>query len=93
MAKFEFDLESAEYELETIEDLFSVFWGFFNEERPFGEKIDTIASSLFVNQCKTYESVLNAAWDKVRRVRADMEAAINKGYLERRKNGGEAVCG
>lgn len=39
MANFEFDLEQAEQALDNVEDLFSVFWGFFVEERPFGEKV------------------------------------------------------
>lgn len=77
MAKNEFDLEQAEYELDNVEDLLSVFWGFFNEERPFGEKADTAAAIWFVKRCKIYESIINAAWDKVRSVRAEMMSAIN----------------
>ena len=90
MAKFEFDLESAECELENVENLLSVFFGFFNEERPFGKKIDATKALYFVDQCKTYESVLHAAWDKIREVRADMETAIEQYYHESKK-GGEAA--
>lgn len=90
MAKNEFDLEQAEYELDNVEDLLSVFWGFFNEERPFGEKADTAEAIWFVKRCKIYESVINAAWDKVRKLRIDMETAIEKQYSESRKKGGEA---
>lgn len=90
--KFEFDLEQAEAELNNVEDLLAVFWGFFNEERPFGEEANAAAALWFVHQCKTYESVVNAAWDKVRKVRADMEAAIEKQYREaEQKKGGEAA--
>lgn len=90
--KFEFDLEQAEVELNYVEDLFSVFWGFFVEERPFGEEVDVAAALWFIHSCKTYESVINAAWDKVRKVRADMEAAIERHYLEaKQKKGGEAA--
>lgn len=89
MANFEFDLEQAEMELNNVDNLLSVFWGFFNEERPLG-KADTVANSYFVESCKTYESVINAAWDKVRQVRANMEAAIEKRYSSP-KNGGEAA--
>lgn len=80
MANFNFDLETAEYELENIENLLSVFWGFFNEERPLEEKANTTAACLFVTQCKTYESVFVAAWDKVQAIREDMETAIKKQY-------------
>lgn len=46
----------------------------------------------FVNQCRIYESVINATWDKVRKVRADMEAAIEKYYREaKQKKGSEAA--
>lgn len=89
--KFEFDLESAEQELENTENLISVFFGFFNEERPVGKKIDTAEASWFVTQCKIYESVINAAWDKIRKLRADMEIAIEKQYSESEKKGGEAA--
>ncbi len=88
--KFEFDLEQAENELESIEDLLSVFFGFFVEERPFGE-VDTTSALWFVHQCKTYESVVNAARDKVRKVRADMEAAIENHYHGENTKGGEAA--
>lgn len=91
MAKFEFDLEQAEIALDDVDDLLSVFWSFFVEERPFGDKVDTAAALWFVDRCGIYESVINAAWDKVRRVRAEMEAAINKGYIESKKKGGEAA--
>lgn len=68
------------------------FGGFFNEERPFGEKVDTTAALWFVHSCKTYESVINAAWDKVCKVRADMNSAIEKQYREaKQKKGGEAA--
>lgn len=90
--KFEFDLEQAETELDNVEDLLSVFWGFFAEERPFGKEVNTVSALWFINQCKTYESVVNAAWDKVRKLRADMEAAIEKHYHEAgQKKGGEAA--
>lgn len=58
MAKFEFDLESAECELNNVENLLSVFWGFFNEERPFGKELNTAAALWFVQSCKPYESVI-----------------------------------
>lgn len=90
--KIEFDLEQAEVELDNAADLLAVFWGFFSEERPFGEDPDTAAALWFVHQCKIYESVVNAAWDKVRKVRADMEAAIENQYCEaKQKKGGEAA--
>lgn len=41
MAKFEFDLEEAEQGLDNVENLLSVFWGFFNEERPLEEELNT----------------------------------------------------
>lgn len=92
MANFEFDLEQAEQALDNAEDLLSVFWGFFAEERPFGEEVDVAAALWFIQSCKTYESVVNAAWDKVRKVRADMEAAIESHYREaKQKKGGEAA--
>ena len=91
MAKFEFDLEQAEQALDDVTNLLSVFWGFFNEERPLFEDPDTFKARWFVQGCKTYESVLNAAWDKVREVHADMEAAINKHYHKDNKKGGEAA--
>ncbi len=87
MANFEFDLENAEYELENVENLLSVFFGFFNEERPFGEKIDPTKAIWFTARCKTYESVINAAWDKVHKLRADMEAVT----CGENKKGGEAA--
>lgn len=90
MANFNFDLESTECELENIENLISVFWGFFNEERPFGEKIDKTEALYFVKSCKIYDSVINAAWDKIRAIRAEMEAAIEQQYRESKK-GGEAA--
>lgn len=90
--KFEFDLEQAEMELDNVEDLLSVFFGFFVEERPFGKKADATSALWFVDQCKIYESVVNAAWDKVRKVRADMEAAIDSHYREaKQKKDGEAA--
>lgn len=91
MAKFEFDLEQAEMALDDVENLLSVFWGFFAEERPSDENAEFTEALWFAQSCKPYESVLNAAWDKVRQVRAEMEAAINKGYIESRKKGGEAA--
>ena len=84
---FEFDLESAECELEDVENLLSVFFGFFNEERPFGKNIDAAAAFWFVNQCEIYKSVLNAAWDKIRKLRTDMEA-VTCGEV---KKGGEVA--
>ena len=80
MARFEFDLETAEQALDDVANLLSVFWGFFNEERPLFEDPDAFKARWFVQGCKTYESVLTAARDKVRDVRADMEAAIEKHY-------------
>lgn len=91
MAKFEFDLEQAEIALGDVENLLSVFWGFFAEERQLNEKDDTVSALWFVQNCTPYESVLNAAWDKVRSVRADMEAVINKTYSESKKKAGEAA--
>lgn len=91
MAKFEFDLEEAENELDNVENLFSVFWGFFNEERPIEDNIDANSAEVFVRGCKPYESVLNAAWDKVRCLRANMEAAIEKHYHSKKSKGGEAA--
>ncbi|MCH5204295.1 MAG: hypothetical protein J1F03_06075 [Oscillospiraceae bacterium] len=82
MARFEFDLEMAEQALDDVANLLSVFWGFFNEERPLFEDPDAFKARWFVQGCKTYESVLTAAWDKVRDVRADMEAAIDSHYKE-----------
>lgn len=90
MANFEFDLEIAEYELKNVENLLSVFFDFFNEERPFGEKIDPTEAIWFTDRCKTYESVINAAWNKIRKIRADMETAIEQHYHESKK-GGEAA--
>lgn len=90
MAKFDFDLETAEYELEIIDDLLSVFLGFF-EERP--EENDILAARLFVSQCKIYESVLVAAWDKLKAIRGDMKTAIAK-YFEKeklKKKGGDVA--
>lgn len=88
--KFEFDLEDAELELDNVDNLLSVFWGFFYEERPFGEKSNAAMNTWFVKRCKIYESVINAAWDKVRKLLIDMETAIEKQYSESRKKGGEA---
>lgn len=91
MAKFEFDLEQAEMALDDAENLLAVFWGFFAEERPSDENAELTEALWFAQSCKPYESVLNAAWDKVRKVRADMEATIEQQYRESKKKGGEAA--
>lgn len=91
MARFEFDLEDAVQELDDAENLLSVFWGFFNEERPFGKKIDATHATLFVEQCKLYDSVMRAAWGKVRSLRTEMESAIENHYHGDNQKGGEAA--
>lgn len=89
--KFEFDLEQAEQELDDVENLLSVFWGFFNEERPLDEKANTAAALWFVRGCRIYDSVINAAWDKIRKVRVEMESAIESHYHGENRKGGEAA--
>ncbi len=91
MANFDFDLENAENELDDVEKLISVFLGFFDEERPFGEKPDTTEALVFVHNCETYESVIHAGFDKIRRLHADMETAIEKYFSESKKEGGEVA--
>ncbi len=87
MAKFEFDLESAKAELERAENLLSVFLGFFSEERPIGNPPDKSAVIWFVKNCEIYESVIGACLDKLRKLSADMETAIDKACKENRKGG------
>lgn len=91
MEKFEFDLEEAEQELDNVENLLSVFWGFFNEERPLEEELNTTAALWFVQSCKPYDSVILAAWDKIRKLHAEMESAINNHYHGDKQKGGEAA--
>ena len=79
MAKCKLDLEQVESVLRDTENLLAVFWWFFAEERPDEEKYDPAAALWFLQSCKPYESVLNAAWDKVRQVRTDVNTAIEKG--------------
>lgn len=91
MQKFEIDLEQVEHELDDTLNLLSIFWGFFNEERPFGDKINELEALLFVNSCKTYESVINVAWDKLRNLHSDVKTAIETHYSKHKKEGGEAA--
>ncbi len=90
MEKFEFDLEQARYELENIENLISVFWDFFSEGRPIGNPPDKCETFLFVQKSETYESVIITVWDKIRKIRADMETAIDR-TCEKSRKGGEVA--
>ena len=96
MAKFEFDLEQADVALENAENLLSIFWNFFCIERPAGEaKPDSTEVLWFVRNCKTYESVLNTALEKINAVHADIMVAIEKYFADEKKKsdkkGGEVA--
>lgn len=85
MLQFNFDLESAEQTLDDAVNLLSVFWTFFNEKRPSYDTFETFKAAWFIDYCREYESVLNAACDKVREVHKDMEIAINSCFEEAKK--------
>lgn len=86
MVDFNFDLENAEQLLDDALDLLSVFWAFFNEKRPSCDDPETFKAAWFIDDCKEYGSVLNAAFDKVREVHKDMVTSINNYCSEAKKS-------
>lgn len=92
--KFEFDLESAERELECINNLLCTYQEFFNDECPEeNDRVDDVklAALLFASRVRQYHSLIDAAQDKIIAMRKEITAAIEKHYGESKKKGGEAV--
>lgn len=94
MANIDFDLESAECELEHINDLLSIFQEFMDSECPLEGESGTdaeLAAQLYANRSHMYRNVLYAAQDKIIAMRESMNFAIAKYFEKSKKKGGDVA--
>ena len=88
--EFDFDLEMAQVELECINDLLGIFNEFYGEECPAEDtdKMLSVRAVIFCARTHHYASLINAAQDKLIRLREQMNSAIESYYAS--KKGGAA---
>lgn len=80
MTDFNFNIENADCELDDVEHLLTVFWEFFDQERPAGDPANIATALKFIQDCGIYGSLLDAAWDKIRAIHAEMVTAIKQHF-------------
>ena len=93
MANFDFDLENAENELECVKDLLNIFREFFDMECPEVDEYDkksSMSAVLFAKRARHFNSLIEAAQDKVNTIHEAMRTAIDL-HFENKQNGGDAA--
>lgn len=92
MARMDFDLEQAQYELEQANNLLEIFSAFCNEECPAEPLASAAVEAVsFASRVARYQSLVYAAQDKIIAMTEAMGEAI-KSYSEVRKaKGGDMI--
>lgn len=94
MARFNFDLESAEIELEEVNDLLCIYQEFFENECPqedeCGEDAE-LSARIFAERSYQFRTLIYAAQDKLSRLRKKMKSAIESHFHGDEQKGGDAA--
>ena len=80
MINFNFDLESAQYELECVDNLLSIYQDFYAEECPNRNDKDDWKALSFANRAHMFETAIDTAVDKLQAVIKSMDIAIEQHY-------------
>lgn len=81
---FDFNLESAAFEIESAMNLLNIYNEFINNEMP-AEGSDKREVLAFVQRVREYQSLVEAASDKVSTMHETMKTAIYKFFAEAKK--------
>ena len=80
MNNFNFDLESAQCELESVDNLLGIYQEFYAEECPSRNDKEEWKALSFADRANMFESAIDAAVDKLRNVINSMDMVIKEHY-------------